>query len=629
MKEELLKKVFSSLHIMIAYLDPEFNFIKVNDAYAKGGGHEPEYYIGKNHFDLYPHAENEKIFRQVVETGESFTTYAKPFEYPDRPELGVTYWDWTLLPLKNKVGKLDGLLLSMIDVTAKERILKEYTRLAAAIENVDEGIIIFNKEKRILYVNPSFLRSSGFSKEELVGKQTSILRSDLYGEQFHSNILNVIFLGKVWKGTYRRQRKDKTYYDVDMTIYPLRDSKEKVAEFVIVERDITDDLKLQQRIRQIQKMEALGTLAAGVAHDFNNILMPIIVNTEMALCDVPTNTATQEYLRLSLDAAERGRELVKQIISFSKSSYQKIKPVKIGPIVEESLDLLKPSLPFNIKVSQRLGNVNDIVMADPNQIHQVLLNLFSNAVHAMRKKGGILKVELSNVLLDGSGMEGYLELKSQNYLKITVSDTGCGIPKEIIEKIFDPFFTTKGRGEGTGMGLSVVHGIIKSHNGTIEVHSEEEHGTTFDIFLPLSKENAEESYDMKGDIFQGNECILLVDDDENVLKSVTNVLKRFGYDVVGEKNGKDALRIFKNQSKTFGLVITDQYMPGFSGLELARKISGIDPDIPIVLCTGFSDKIDKKKLKKAGIHEIILKPVNTSELAQTIRRVLDETKKKI
>jgi PAS domain S-box-containing protein len=628
MKEDYLEKAFASLHIQIAYLDAEFNFVRVNDAYARGAGHEPDYFVGKNHFDLFPHEENEKIFRKVIETGEPYTTYAKPFEYPDRPGRGVTYWDWNLQPIKNNNGKVEGLLLSLIDVTEKEKTLKDYARLATAIENATEGILIFDQERKILYVNPSFLKASGFAKEELVGEYTPLLRSDLYDEQFHNEITKIISRGKVWKGTYKRQRKDKTYYDVDMTIFPLLDSTGNASEFVIVERDVTDELKLQQRIRQIQKMEALGTLAAGVAHDFNNILLPIIVNTELALWDVSKDSAAQEYLKLSLEAAERGRELVKQIIAFSRPSNQEIKPVKLGSIVEEALHLLKSTLPSNIKITQHIGDLSNFVLADSNQIHQVLLNLFSNSVHAMRENGGELRVELNSVLLGELEMKKYPELKSEKCLKLKISDTGCGISEENIEKIFDPFFTTKSRGEGSGMGLSVVHGIIKSCGGGIETHSEEGIGTTFDIYIPLIKEQKMEKCIKEEEIPRGNEHILLVDDEEFALKSLKSVLKHLGYEVTGKKDAREALITFNARSDTFDLVITDQIMPELSGLELSQKILEMRPDIPILICTGFSDRINKKKIKDIGIREVILKPLKIREIAQVVRRVLDKSKKR-
>jgi len=573
---------------------------------------------------LYPHEENERIFRQVIETGEPYTTFAKPFEYPDQPGLGVTYWDWNLQPLKDNEGEIEGLLLSLIDVTVKEKTLKDYTRLATAIENAMEGILIFNKGRKIIYVNPSFLKSSGFTKEELIGANITLLRSDLHDDQFHSEIFDSISQGKVWKGPYKRQRKDRSYYDVDMTIFPLRDGAGNVSEYVIIERDVTDELKLQQRIRQIQKMEALGTLAAGVAHDFNNILMPIIVNTEMALWDVSKNSSAHEYLRLSLDAAERGRDLVKQIIAFSRPSFQETNPIQIGPIVEETIQLLKSTLPSNIRISQSIEDGAAFILADPTQIHQVLLNLFSNAVHAMRKKGGELRVELSKVQLDEPEMKKYPGLKFEKCLKLRVCDTGFGIPEENIERIFDPFFTTKSRGEGSGMGLSVVHGIIKSSGGDIEVHSEEGKGTTFDILIPLIEERRFEKSLIENEIPRGNERILLVDDEEFVLKSLGFALRRLGYEITGKKGGREALKTFKAQPEAFDLVITDQIMPELSGMELSKKILQIRPNIPIIICTGFSDKIDKEKVKKTGIRKVVLKPFKMREIAQIIRRTLEK-----
>ena len=622
MKNVYFEKAFSSLHIHIAYLDAEFNFIRVNDAYAKAAGHDPDYFVGKNHFNLYPHEENKTIFQKVLETGKPYTTFAKPFEYPDRPELGITYWDWNLQPIKDNRGKVGGLLLSLNDVTVREKTLRSYARLATAIENATEGILIFDKERKILYVNPSFLRISGFRKEELTGANTSLLRSDLYEEKFHDEIFDFISQGKVWKGPYKRQRKDKTYYDVEMTIFPMRDNKGRVTEYVMIERDITEDLKLQQRIRQIQKMEALGTLAAGVAHDFNNILMPIIVNTEMAMRNLAKNSAIDKYLKLSLDAAEKGRELVKQITTFGRPSHHEAKPVKIGPIIEQTIQLLQSTVPSNIRITVDIQNVSDFVLADPGQIHQVLLNLFSNAVYAMKDTGGELRVELDNVLLDEAEMKKYPSLRSQNCLKLKVSDTGCGISEENMEKIFDPFFTTKSRGEGSGMGLSVLHGIIKSSGGDVEVHSECGKGTTFEIFIPLIHERELEKIVKERKVQGGYERILLVDDEYFSLKSLEYVLEHLGYEVTAKKSGIEALEMFRAKPGDFDLVITDQVMPEISGLDMSRKILEVRPEIPIVICTGFSDRLTKNKIKKFGIREVLYKPFKMAEIAKIIRRVM-------
>jgi PAS domain S-box-containing protein len=608
---------------MIAYLDTAFNFIRVNKAYARAGGHEPEFFIGKNHFDLYPHPENERIFRQVVKAGEPYTAFGKPFEYPERPEMGVTYWDWNLQPVFDDKAKVEGLILSLIDVTARERAQQEYLRLAAAIENAREGVLILDKERNIRYVNPAFAHALGFTKEELIGKKSDMLIMGQSDEQFFNEIQETISRGETWNGPYKRQKRDGSTFDIDMTVYPIRDGSGNVTDYVVVERDVTRERRLQRRVQHIQKMEALGTLAGGVAHDFNNILMPILVNTEMAFWDIPEDSPVRNYLKLSLDAAERGRELVKQITAFSRPSPEEKEPIKLAPVIKEALRFLKSTLPSNFKIYQNIRSESGAVLANATQIYQVLVNLCNNASHALGRKGGKVRVELAEVRLDGAVLERNPDLKNKECVRLSVSDTGCGMSEEVIEKIFDPFFTTKKRAEGTGMGLAVVHGIVKNHGGSIEVHSKEGEGTTFEVFFPQVRERLQKESRREKHIKGGREHILLVDDEAAVLQSLQQVLKHFGYRVTAEENGKKALKTFKDQSKSFDLVITDQIMPGLLGTDLSRKILSLRPDIPIVLCTGYGDTIDREKAQKMGIRGFFFKPARAAEIAQTIRQILD------
>lgn len=619
-----MEKLFSNLRILIAYLDAEFNFIRVNDAYAQAGGHDPEYFIGKNHFDLYPYQENERIFRQVVKSGEPYTVYAKPFEYPDQPERGVTYWDWTLQPLKDMKGKVEGLILSLLDVTARERALKDYMRLVAAIENAKEGIFIADNQNIIRYVNPAFLQSLGLRKAGLIVKKTERILVNHYNKKIYNNILRSLTEGITWSGQYRKKKKKNIFTDFAITTYPVKDSKGNITGYAVIERDITEELKLQKQIQQKYKMEALGTLAGGVAHDFNNILMPIIVNTEMALWNMLEESPVRDYLKLSLDAAKRGRELVHQIISFSRPTSQKKEPIRISPVIRQALQLLKSTLPSNIKINQYIRSESGMVLANPSQIYQVLINLCSNAADAMGKRGGELGVRLEKVHLDNDGAEEKPDLKTNDYFKLTVSDTGCGMNEEIMDRMFDPFFSTKTKGNKTGMGLAVVHGIIKDNGGFINVQSEEGEGTVFEVFLPQVETSFKEVKKEKRQMQGGDERILLVDDDEAILQSLRRALEHLGYRVITKKNGNSALRAFTAQPKSFDLIITDQIMAGILGSDLSQKILSIRPDIPIILCTGYVDKINKKKARDIGIQEFVLKPVNVNEIAQTIRHVLDK-----
>jgi signal transduction histidine kinase len=384
-----------------------------------------------------------------------------------------------------------------------------------------------------------------------------------------------------------------------------------------------ESLRIQAQLQQAQKMEAIGTLAGGIAHDFNNILSAVIGYTEIALADVTEGTSQHKNLQEVLKAGSRARDLVKQILTFSRQTEQELKPVQINKIVRETLRLLRASLPTTVKIGQEIQS-DSAVMADPTQIHQVIMNLCTNAAHAMRLKGGHLKLELSDVALGGSFIEQHPYLSPGMYIKLSVSDTGWGIEKAILDRIFDPFFTTKERGEGTGMGLAVVLGIIKSHGGTITVESEIGEGSIFNVFLPIIQREIDHEVRTRVPIPTGNERILFIDDEKALVDLGQQILERLGYEVTIRTSSVEALELFMEQPEKFDLVITDMTMPNMTGDELAGKLMNIRADIPVILCTGYSERISKERAHELGIKEFILKPIVMRELAKTIRGVLDE-----
>jgi len=350
--------------------------------------------------------------------------------------------------------------------------------------------------------------------------------------------------------------------------------------------------------------------------------MPITINTELALFDTPEESPLHQYLQPVLDAAKRGKDMVNQIITFSRQKEQERKPVKISPIMREAIKFFKSSLPKNIKIRESIETKSDTVQADPTQIHQVLMNLASNGAYAMRENGGILDVKLGSFEVDSDMAAKYPDLRPGPYLKLIVSDTGCGMTQEVVERVFNPFFTTKKPGEGTGMGLAVVHGIIKNHNGAITVYSEIGKGTTFNVFLPkVQDEMRHETISLKS-IPIGRERILFIDDEKIQLQSVQHMLERLGYHVLAIADSLEALDIFQGTPEAFDLIITDQTMPKMTGEKLAESILRIRPDIPVILCTGFSEVVDADKAKAMGIREFVMKPFTIKEMAETIRKVL-------
>ncbi len=396
------------------------------------------------------------------------------------------------------------------------------------------------------------------------------------------------------------------------------------------ERVEKERMGLEEQLRQAQKMEAIGTLAGGIAHDFNNILAGILGYAELASLDIPEGSEAKINLQQSIKSTYRARDLVQQILAFSRQSKQERKPLDIRPIIKEALKLLRASLPSTIEIRQNIEADWGAIEADPTQIHQVLMNLCTNAAHAMSEDGGVLEVSLTKFDMDAGTSGVNSEIEPGPYLKLRVSDTGSGMPPEILSRIFDPYFTTKETGKGTGLGLAVVHGIVKSHRGAITVSSEPGKGTTFDIYFP------------RGDIIQapselerieplplgGRERVLFVDDEKAIVDIGQKLLERLGYEVVGRTSSVEALELFRAKPESFDLVITDMTMPNMTGDKLARELMGIRPDIPVILCTGFSERITEEKAKLLGIREFVMKPLVMKDLAKSMRRALDRQKKK-
>jgi PAS domain S-box-containing protein len=405
----------------------------------------------------------------------------------------------------------------------------------------------------------------------------------------------------------------------------LRDDNGNIEGVLSSGEDITEQEQLEQQLRQSQKMEAIGTLAGGIAHDFNNILTAIIGYTELARYEQSAESPIKTDLDEVLNACNRAKELVQQILTFGRKGDQQLKPLRIQLIIKEALKLLRASLPTTIKMTQNIDPDCEAVFADPTEIHQLLMNLCTNAYHAMRESGGLLSVSLYPVALRKEDLGHKIHLDAGLYLKLEINDTGTGMPEDVQNKIFDPYFTTKEKGEGTGLGLSVVHGIVTRLHGDISVHSEPGKGTTFIIYLPtVPPSSADASPDLDSvNIPKGNERILLVDDDVTIAQLNSKTLAGLGYEVTSFTNSEDTLHEFQKRPDNFDLVITDMTMPDMTGAELAVQILKIKPGMPIILCTGYSEQINEEKAKSLGIRAFIMKPVKISKLTETIRKVLD------
>ncbi|MDA8307406.1 MAG: ATP-binding protein [Deltaproteobacteria bacterium] len=531
---------------------------------------------------------------------------------------------------------------------------KERMLLATACEQLEEGIAIFDSRGVIRYINLSLERISGCDRESASGKNIADLGRDSQNGQIFKVMAEAMARGGLWHGrfTLTGGRNDRIL-EIDARVSPMLDDAGDMTNYIFVCRDVSQEERLEKQLRQAQKMEALGTLAGGIAHDFNNILGAIISCTEFALEEAPEGGAAREDLERVLKASNRGKLLIKRILTFSRHSEQERRPVQIGPLVTEFLKFLRASLPANVEIRQNISTGSAMIMADSTQIIQVVMNLCTNAAHAMREKGGILEVSLSRVSVDPSKTahstqslaprpyrlsEVVLEpsnptrpqaVDTEYCVRLAVSDTGHGMDQNTIERIFDPFFTTKKRGEGSGLGLSVAHGIVMSHGGDITVFSEPGKGTTFEIFLPEVEPPAEFAESPKcRPVHRGTERVMFVDDEEDLVYAGKRMLKRLGYQPEVFRDGMEALEAFRARADQFDLIITDQSMPRMTGIELAREALRIRPEIPIVLCTGFApdspEGIARRDAELAGIREVWMKPLGCAEMGGIIRKILDE-----
>ncbi len=487
----------------------------------------------------------------------------------------------------------------------------------------------FNTGK-LISVNDVMCEYTGYTEEELLNMSALDILTEESQKRFLDRADN-LFNGKQLPRTveYKARAKDGHEFWIFLDARYEYDRDGKPSGATVVAHDITDrkkaeeeKLRLEDQLQQAQKMETVGTLAGGIAHDFNNILSVIIGYTELILMNGNVDSEVKQNLKEIFNASKHARDMVKQILAFSRQSKHERKPIQARHIVKEALKMLRASLPATIKIQQKIEKNTGVIEADPTQFHQVLMNLCTNAAHAMHEKDGVLEISLSNIDWDQNAADRPAELKPGPYLKLSVSDTGDGINPDTQDQIFEPYFTTKEKGEGTGLGLAVVQGIIKSHNGAVAVESEVGQGSTFHVYLPIIQRNVTTDEVVSAPLPMGQERILLVDDEQPLVEIGKQMLERLGYTVAARTSSVEALELFKAQPDRFDLVITDIVMPNMTGETLAEKLMDIRADIPVVFCTGYSEKFTRQQASEMGVRSFLMKPLLMQDLANTVRQAL-------
>lgn len=587
--------------------------------------------IGADRFIVKP-CEPDVFISHINEVMTSAGKKETPVSAPDEEEVLRLYNERLVRKLEEKMIQLEKEIFER--KRSEEQLRSSEEKYRSIMDSMEDAYYEVDLAGNLTFFNQSMSRILGYRHDELMGMNNRSFMDMQNARRVFKSFNQVYRTGKPSRAMdWEVICKDGSVCHINNAVSLIKDANGNPTGFRGVARDVTEQVKaekekalLTKQLQQSQKMESIGTLAGGIAHDFNNILAAVLGYTELAIDIAARQQADpklKDYLKGIFTAGQRAKDLVRQILAFARQSDDELKPVEISPVLKEVLKLIRSSIPASIQISQNIES-NAMVMGNPTQIHQIIMNLCTNAAHAMENEHGTLAVGLSDAMLADKDKMPVAGLGPGNYIRITVSDTGTGIAPDIIDSIFEPYFTTKAPGVGTGMGLSMVHGIVESYGGKITVQSTAGQGSVFTVYLPVTQKNTKiHSYGQKTPT-GGNERILFVDDEIQIADMSEKMLKALGYTVTTSTSSKSALVMIKTRPSDFDLVITDMSMPGITGDRLAAEINKINPDIPVIVCTGYSKKLSETAGAGTGIRAVLTKPVSRAELAGTIRRVLDE-----
>ncbi|MFW6052710.1 MAG: PAS domain-containing hybrid sensor histidine kinase/response regulator [Desulfosalsimonas sp.] len=631
-----MAETLDQLNDYVFFHDTSGGFYEFNAVVQNDSGYSQSELRRMNIRDLVPERfkhEVDQYLERIREKGEE-RGYMR-IVARDGNEAILEYNTRMILDKNGAFKGIRGIARNVTQQHLTRRALKESEKKYRNIlETIEDGYYEVDLKGQYKFLNNAALRILGYTWEEVSGKSYKDIIPETEQNQVFETFNYVFRTGRPLKAFHwRALRGDGTECHLETSVSLSMDKNGNALGFQGIIRDITERIQtaekqreLEEQLQQAQKMESIGTLAGGIAHDFNNILFPMIGYTELAMQDLPPESQAYQNLERVIKSSERAKSLVQQILNFSRqSTNQPAEPVYIQPVIKETLKLLKNTIPSSIEVNSYIQEDTGKTIVNPARVHQVIMNLCMNAYQAMESlQKGDLNVVLRQAEVTEESSPRHHHVEPGTYLCLAVSDTGAGIPQEIREKIFEPYFTTKPQEKGTGLGLSVSYGIIKNAGGTIAVDTEQDKGSTFYVYMPVAEENADA---VLPGIFQsplptGKGCILLVDDEHQIVELERQMLENLGYEVVPRTSSVEALEAFRHNPGRFDLMITDQTMPNKSGIDLIKEVRKLDADLPVILCTGYSERVSRKNTEALAIEELLLKPISKNHLAWAVNKAL-------